>query len=155
VRHLLLAVKRAHLVERADSGAQAPVDGEDAPVDERAEREVVEGVGGGAPDGGGAVLADALVVEAVDLVGCVWEGGGGWKFVGGLGCIYSGFEGPFKALFLRAVWVVIYALSGAPFRGPIQVADPAPTPTAHLRDLARLVVAAHERDAVGVADLER
>ena len=87
---------RAHLVERADGRAQPPVHREDAPVDERAEREVVKGVGRGAPDGRGAVLAHALVVEAVDLLGggvvgwvvCGWFGvgirglvsGGWWAF---------------------------------------------------------------------------
>jgi hypothetical protein len=82
VRHLLLPVERAHLVERADGGGEAPVHREDAPVDERAEREVVKGVGGGAPDGGGAVLADALVVEAVDLFGGVGGGWVGWVVFG-------------------------------------------------------------------------
>ena len=59
-------------------------------VDDGREAEIVEDLGAVPPDGDGAELAEALVVEAVDL-----------------------------------------------------------------RDLARLVVAADERDAVGVADLER
>jgi len=90
VRHLDLAVQHADLVQRVDGGRQAAVHAEDAVLDERGEREVVKDVDAVAPHVDGAVLAQALVVEAVDL-----------------------------------------------------------------RDLARLVVAADERDAVGVAHLER
>jgi len=90
VRHLLLAVDGADLVQSGDRRRQAAVHAEDLAVDDGRQTDVVEDFGAVLPDRDGAVLAQALVVEAVDL-----------------------------------------------------------------RDLARFVVAADERDAVRVADFER
>ena len=90
VRHLLLPVDDADLVERVDRGREAAVDAEDLVLDDGREREVVEDLGAIPPHVDRTVLAQALVVEAVDL-----------------------------------------------------------------RDLPALVVASDERDAVGVAHLER
>ena len=90
MRHLLDPVQRPDIVEGVDTRRQAAVQAEDLVVDEGGEREVVEEVGEVFPDVGVAVLAEALVVEAVDL-----------------------------------------------------------------RDLARLVVASQDRDALRVADFER
>ena len=68
VRHLLLPVYRAEAVERGHRRAEPAVHGKDAAVVDRGgQREVVEAVGAGAPHVGVAVLAHALVVEAVDL----------------------------------------------------------------------------------------
>ena len=90
MRHLLNPIERADIVERVDAGRQAAVQTEDLVVDERGQGQVVEQVGKVLPHVGVAVLAQAFVVEAVDL-----------------------------------------------------------------RDLARLVVAAQDGDALGVADFER
>ena len=60
-------VLHADLVERVDQRTQPAVHAEDAAVDDGAEGEVVEDLAAPAPDVGGAVLALALVVEAVDL----------------------------------------------------------------------------------------
>ena len=68
VRHLLLPVQRADRVQGRHGGAEPAVHRKHAArVDRRRERQVVEAVGAGAPDVGVAVLAHALVVEAVDL----------------------------------------------------------------------------------------
>ena len=67
VRHLLYAVERPDVVERVDAGREAAVEAEDLVVDQRGEGEVVEEVGEVFPHVGVAVLAQALVVEAVDL----------------------------------------------------------------------------------------
>lgn len=90
VRHLLHAIDLADLVECVDGRREAAVQAEDLVVDQRGKRQVVEQVGEVLPHVRVAVLAQALVIEAI-----------------------------------------------------------------HLRDLARLVVAAQNRDAVGVAHLER
>ena len=65
--HLLEPVQRPDVVEGVDGGAEAAVEAEDLPVDERREGQVVEEVGEVLPHVGVAVLAQALVVEAVDL----------------------------------------------------------------------------------------
>ena len=67
VRHLLLAVDGADLVERVDGRAQAPVDAEDAVVDDGRQAQEVEDLRAVLPDVHGTVLSQALVVEAVDL----------------------------------------------------------------------------------------
>mmetsp|Transcript_3210 Transcript_3210/g.13928 ORF Transcript_3210/g.13928 Transcript_3210/m.13928 type:complete len:312 (+) Transcript_3210:1674-2609(+) len=90
VRYLLLPVDRPYLVDGCDRRGESAVHAEDAVVDDRRERQVIEDVRAVAPHVDAAVLAKALVVEAV-----------------------------------------------------------------HLRDLPRLVVAADDGDAIGVANLER
>ena len=67
VRHLLLAVQGAHGVQGGHGGGEAAVDSQDAAVDEGGERQIVKCVRAVPPNVRGAVLADALVVEAVDL----------------------------------------------------------------------------------------
>lgn len=89
VRHFLDPVQRPDVVQGVDARGQATVKAEDLVIDERGEGEVVEEIGEVFPDVGVAVLAEALVVEAV-----------------------------------------------------------------HLRDLARFVVAAQDRDALGIANFE-
>lgn len=85
VRHLLLPVDRAylqgglrevssitrarrtHLVDARQVRAQPAMDAEDTAVDDSSEGEVVEDLAAVAPDVRGAVLALALVEEAVHL----------------------------------------------------------------------------------------
>mmetsp|Transcript_3560 Transcript_3560/g.6810 ORF Transcript_3560/g.6810 Transcript_3560/m.6810 type:complete len:278 (+) Transcript_3560:505-1338(+) len=67
VRNLLLAVDDPYLVERVDRWRQAAVYAENLVLDERREGEIVENLGAVAPDVDRAVLAQALVVKAVDL----------------------------------------------------------------------------------------
>lgn len=67
VRHLLLAVEGADVVEVVDARGEAAVDAEDLAVHERRERHVVEELRAVAPHVGVPELADALVVEAVRL----------------------------------------------------------------------------------------
>jgi len=67
VGDLLDAVKGADVVERVDAGREAAVQTEDLVVDEGGEWEVVEEVSEIFPHVGVSVLAQALVVEAVDL----------------------------------------------------------------------------------------
>mmetsp|Transcript_18257 Transcript_18257/g.47080 ORF Transcript_18257/g.47080 Transcript_18257/m.47080 type:complete len:290 (-) Transcript_18257:265-1134(-) len=67
VRDLLHAVERADLVERVDRRRQPAVGAEDLVLDKRCKRQVVEQVGERLPHGRAAVLAQALVVEAVHL----------------------------------------------------------------------------------------
>lgn len=67
VRHFLYAVERPDVVERVDTGRETAVETEDLVVDERGKRQVVEQVCKVFPNVGVAVLAEALVVEAVDL----------------------------------------------------------------------------------------
>ena len=67
VRHLLYPVQRADVIQRVDARGQAAVQAEDLVVDERGQGQVVEEVGEKLPHVGVAVLAQALVVEAVDL----------------------------------------------------------------------------------------
>mmetsp|Transcript_3207 Transcript_3207/g.13915 ORF Transcript_3207/g.13915 Transcript_3207/m.13915 type:complete len:312 (+) Transcript_3207:1674-2609(+) len=90
VRHLLRPRELAYVLQRVQTGAQAAVRAEDLVLDSRRQGQVVEHVGDVLPHVRVAVLAQALVVEAV-----------------------------------------------------------------HLRDLPRLVVAADDGDAIGVANLER
>ena len=67
VRHLLDPVQGPDVVQSVDAGGQAAVQAEDLVVDEGGEGEVVEEIGEVFPDVGVAVLAQALVVEAVHL----------------------------------------------------------------------------------------
>ena len=67
VRHLLLAVDDADLVQRVDGRAQAAVHGEHAVLDDRRQRQVVKHLGAVPPHVDRAVLAQALVVKAVHL----------------------------------------------------------------------------------------
>ena len=67
MRHLLLAVDGADLVERVDGGREAAVHAEDLVVDYGRQADVVEHLGAVLPHRDRAVLAQALVVEAVDL----------------------------------------------------------------------------------------
>lgn len=67
VGHLLYPVQRANVVERVNAGGETTVQTEDLAVDEGGEGKVVKEVGEVLPDIGVAVLAQALVVEAVDL----------------------------------------------------------------------------------------
>lgn len=57
----------AHLFECGEHGGETGVDAEDLLLDDGADGEVVEDVGAVAPNVDGAVLAEALVVEAVNL----------------------------------------------------------------------------------------
>ena len=67
VGHLLDPVQGADVVERVEGRGEPPVEAEDGVVDRRGQRQVVEEVREVLPDVGVAVLAQALVVEAVDL----------------------------------------------------------------------------------------
>ena len=67
VRHFLLPVYGPDLIERLNGRREAAVNAEDLAVDDGREREIVEDFRAVAPDGDGAVFAQALVVEAVDL----------------------------------------------------------------------------------------
>lgn len=67
MRHLLYPVQRADVVERVYGRGQAAVEAEDLVVDEGSEGKEVEEVGEVLPHVRVAVLAQALVVEAVDL----------------------------------------------------------------------------------------
>lgn len=67
VWHLLDPVERPNVVERVDAGREASVKAEDLVVDQGCEGEVVEQVREVLPHVGVAVLAQALVVKAVDL----------------------------------------------------------------------------------------
>jgi hypothetical protein len=67
VRHLLDPVQSPDVIESVDAGGQTAVQAEDLVVDEGGEGQVVEEVGEVLPDVGVAVLAQTLVVEAVDL----------------------------------------------------------------------------------------
>ena len=72
--HFLYAVEGPDVVERVNAGGEAAVQTEDLVVNQGGEREVVEEVCEVFPDIGVAVLAEALVVEAVylsDLAGFV------------------------------------------------------------------------------------
>lgn len=65
--NLLNSVKSPNVIEGIDTRREAPVEAEDLVVDEGGKGEVVEQVGEVLPDIGISVLAEALVVEAVDL----------------------------------------------------------------------------------------
>lgn len=67
VRHLLDAVELADVVERVDAGRQPAVQAKHLVVDQRRQRQVVKQVREQAPGLGGAVFAQALVVEPVHL----------------------------------------------------------------------------------------
>lgn len=67
VRHLLYPVQRANVVQRVNARGETAVETEDLAIDKSGEGEVVKEVGEVLPDVGVAVLAQALVVEAVDL----------------------------------------------------------------------------------------
>jgi len=74
MRHLLDAVELPGVVESVNGGGEAAVEAEDLVGDDGGHGKVVEGVGEVLPHVGVAVLAQALVVEAVDLRGA--KGGG-------------------------------------------------------------------------------
>ena len=65
--NLLLAIDRPNLVKGLDRGRQSAVNAKDLAVDDGRQTEVVEDLGAVAPHRDGAVLPQALVVEAVDL----------------------------------------------------------------------------------------
>jgi hypothetical protein len=67
VGHLLDSVKGANIIERIDARGEAAVQAEDLVVDERRKGQVVEEVGEVFPHVGIAVLAEALIVEAIHL----------------------------------------------------------------------------------------
>ena len=67
VRHLLLAVDGAYLIESGDGGREAAVHAEDLLVDDGRQADVVEDLRAVLPHANRAVLAQALVVEAVHL----------------------------------------------------------------------------------------
>jgi len=67
MRYLLYPVKRADVIEGIDARGQAAMETEDLVLNERSERKVIEEVGEVFPDVGIAVLAQAFVVEAIDL----------------------------------------------------------------------------------------
>mmetsp|Transcript_25081 Transcript_25081/g.45376 ORF Transcript_25081/g.45376 Transcript_25081/m.45376 type:complete len:216 (+) Transcript_25081:402-1049(+) len=67
VGHLLLAVDDAYLIQSVDAGTKSAVDGKYLVLDDGREGEVVEDFGAVPPDVYAAELAEALVVEAVDL----------------------------------------------------------------------------------------
>lgn len=65
--NLLNSVKSPDVIESIDTRGEASVEAEDLVVDEGGKGEVVEQVGEVLPDIGISVLAEALIVEAVDL----------------------------------------------------------------------------------------
>lgn len=67
VWNLLNTVESSDVVQGVDGWGETAVEAEDLVVDKGGEWEVVEEVGEVLPDVGVAVLAEALVVEAVDL----------------------------------------------------------------------------------------
>jgi hypothetical protein len=67
MRHLLYAVERSNVIQCVDAWRQATMQTEDLVVDQGSKREVVEEVRKVLPDVGVAVLAQAFIVEAVDL----------------------------------------------------------------------------------------
>lgn len=67
VGNLLNTIESSDVVQGIDGWGEAAVEAENLVVDEGGEREIVEEVGEVLPDVGVAVLAEALVVEAVDL----------------------------------------------------------------------------------------
>jgi hypothetical protein len=74
MRNLLYPVKGTDVVKSVDAGRQPAVEAEDLVIDQGRERKVIEEVREILPDIGVAVLAEALVVEAVylgDLTGFV------------------------------------------------------------------------------------
>ena len=67
VRHFLDAVEASNVVEGINAGGEATVKAEDLVVDEGSEWEVIEEISEEFPDVGIAILAQALIVEAIDL----------------------------------------------------------------------------------------
>lgn len=67
MRDLLNPVKGSDVIESIDARRETSMQAEDLVVDEGGEGKVVEEVGKVLPDIGVAILAEALVVEAVDL----------------------------------------------------------------------------------------
>ena len=67
VGYLLDSIELPHMVEGVDGGAQPTVETEYVVVDQGREREVVKEVGEELPNVGAAVLANALIIEAVHL----------------------------------------------------------------------------------------
>lgn len=67
MRHLLYSVQRTDVIERVNAGRKTSVKTEDLVVDERCERQEIEQVCKVLPDIRVAILAQALVVEAVHL----------------------------------------------------------------------------------------
>ena len=67
VRHLLNTIKRSDVVEGIDTGRQTTMKAEDLVLNQGGKRKVVKEVGEELPDIGIAVLAQALVIEAIDL----------------------------------------------------------------------------------------
>mmetsp|Transcript_2475 Transcript_2475/g.5709 ORF Transcript_2475/g.5709 Transcript_2475/m.5709 type:complete len:382 (+) Transcript_2475:167-1312(+) len=67
VGNLLLAVDNAYLIQSVDAGTEPAVDGKYLVLDDGREGKVVEDFGAVPPDVDAAKLAEALVVEAVDL----------------------------------------------------------------------------------------
>ena len=65
--HLLYAIQAPDVVEGVDAGAKAAVKTEDLVINEGGKRKVVEEVGKVFPHVCVAILAQAFVVEAVDL----------------------------------------------------------------------------------------
>lgn len=67
MRHFLDAVQGSNVIQCVDAGRKTAVETEDLVVNEGSQRQVIEQVGKVFPDVGVAVLAQALVVESVDL----------------------------------------------------------------------------------------
>eukprot|EP00166_Cyanidium_caldarium_P005904 ctg_754.g447 len=67
VRHLLHPIQRPDLIQRVHRGRQAAVQTQNAVVDQRCQRHIVEHVGKILPHVGVAVLSQALIVKAVHL----------------------------------------------------------------------------------------
>ena len=67
MRNFLYPVQRPNVVQRIDARRQSAVQAEDLIIDEGGKGKEVEQIGKGFPDIGIAILAQALVVEAVDL----------------------------------------------------------------------------------------
>ena len=67
MRHFLQSVKAADIVERINGRRQATMETKDLVLDHGREREVVKDVCKVAPDIWAAILAQSLVVKAVDL----------------------------------------------------------------------------------------
>lgn len=65
--NLLDSVERPNVVERVDARGKTAVQAKDLVVNQGGERKIVEKVGKVLPDVGVAILAQALVVEAVYL----------------------------------------------------------------------------------------
>lgn len=67
MRHLLYPIQSPDVVERVNARRQPTVQTENLVVDQSGERKVIEEVGEVFPDVRIAILAQALVVEAVNL----------------------------------------------------------------------------------------